>query len=103
MNTLKQQSATSPSKSSLPQIPYGYCHCGCDRKTKICPYTRTCRGLVRGQPFRFIAGHSPRHRRPPSRKVIIDGKVYCTIPLTRGMEAIVDIHNLEYLTQWLWH
>jgi hypothetical protein len=47
--------------SSPQEIPYGYCHCGCNKKTKLITHTRTSEGLVRGQPFRFIKGHNGRN------------------------------------------
>lgn len=42
---------------STTQIPYGYCHCGCGQKTKICDKNHTKHGHVKGEPKRFIAGH----------------------------------------------
>lgn len=42
------------------QIPFGYCHCGCGKKTKICSATHVARGRVKGKPFRYIQGHAPR-------------------------------------------
>lgn len=45
------------------EVPFGCCHCGCGRKTTIIPQTGTARGLVRGQPHRYISGHN-RHRNP---------------------------------------
>jgi hypothetical protein len=41
-----------------PEIPYGYCHCGCGEKTDICPMTNNARGNVKGEPSRFIQGHN---------------------------------------------
>lgn len=42
------------------EIPYGYCHCGCGQKTKLAPRTHSRKGLVKGQPQRFIDGHQSR-------------------------------------------
>lgn len=39
-------------------IPYGYCECGCGRRTNIAHQTDTARGYVKGEPFRFVTGHS---------------------------------------------
>ena len=39
------------------EIPYGYCHCGCGQKTRICAHTRTKTGDVKGQPHRFCKFH----------------------------------------------
>lgn len=38
-------------------VPYGYCHCGCGRKTTISKRTQHKMKHVAGQPFHFIAGH----------------------------------------------
>lgn len=37
---------------------YGHCHCGCGNVTKISDRTVKKYGCVRGQPRRFIKGHS---------------------------------------------
>lgn len=39
-------------------IPYGYCHCGCGQKTRIARQSHTQLGWVKGEPVRFIVGHS---------------------------------------------
>lgn len=39
------------------EIPYGYCHCGCGQKTKICPRNRPDAGQVKGEPYRYIKFH----------------------------------------------
>lgn len=36
---------------------YGYCQCGCGQKTPLSKNTSKARGLVKGQPTRFILGH----------------------------------------------
>lgn len=38
-------------------IPYGYCQCGCGGKTRISSQNNAPRGLVKGQPVKFIHGH----------------------------------------------
>lgn len=37
---------------------YGYCHCGCGQRTRIAPKNNKRYGHVKGNPFRFINGHS---------------------------------------------
>lgn len=44
----------------MPDIPYGYCHCGCGGKTNLVPESCASRGLVRGEPQRFIFRHAKR-------------------------------------------
>jgi hypothetical protein len=36
----------------------GLCECGCEQQAPLASRTRTDRGQVRGQPVRFILGHS---------------------------------------------
>jgi hypothetical protein len=45
---------------SAQEIPYGYCHCGCGRKTNIAHQSSTEKGWIRGQPRKFIRGHRQR-------------------------------------------
>lgn len=40
------------------EIPYGYCQCGCGRKTRIAPYNCAPRQWVKGEPIRFFSGHN---------------------------------------------
>ncbi len=39
------------------EIPYGYCHCGCGRKTKIAPKSDKSHNYVKGEPRPCIRGH----------------------------------------------
>lgn len=43
---------------------YGYCRCGCGKKTNIIKMTNLARGLVKNSPRRYIAGHYSTSRRP---------------------------------------
>lgn len=52
--------ADSENTTNNSEIPYGFCHCGCGQKTKISPKTDCKRGLIKGQPRRFLFNH---HRR----------------------------------------
>jgi hypothetical protein len=47
--------------------PSGLCMCGCGRKTKIVTKSDRRHGHVRGQPFRFIHGHSRPAKKSPNR------------------------------------
>lgn len=40
-----------------PDIPYGYCQCGCGQKTKLAKQTSKSLGAVKGQPRFFLKGH----------------------------------------------
>jgi hypothetical protein len=83
-------------------IPYGYCHCRCGMLTNLADKTdKTC---VLGQPRRFIYGHQ-RKIRPVEQDAApfkIDGDPCRLIPLTRGLYAIVDAADYEWLMQWKW-
>lgn len=46
--------------SDDPSVPYGYCHCGCGRKTNLATTTRPALGVVKGEPVRFCQGHGRR-------------------------------------------
>lgn len=40
------------------ETPYGYCWCGCGKETKLAPYSSKNFGMVKGQPMRYLIGHS---------------------------------------------
>lgn len=44
----------------LDDIPYGFCECGCGRRTAPAPQSHSKRNWIKGEPVRFISGH---HRR----------------------------------------
>ena len=46
--------------ASMREIPYGYCACGCGEKTRLVPQTNVKRGLIKGEPHRFVYGHNGR-------------------------------------------
>lgn len=39
------------------EVPFGYCHCGCGKKTNIAKSTVARWGFVKGQPHKFLCGH----------------------------------------------
>jgi hypothetical protein len=41
-------------------IPYGYCQCGCGLKTNLANNSDRRKGIVKGQPMRFLRGHQGR-------------------------------------------
>jgi hypothetical protein len=49
-------------------IAYGYCHCGCGRKTNLAKYTSHTIGHIKDEPVRYIRGHAGAmaSRREPS-------------------------------------
>ena len=44
--------------------PYGYCHCGGGEKTRIAAASNSKRGVVRGEPLRFVHSHNARPVNP---------------------------------------
>src|ERR1700752_2100513 len=44
------------------EIAYGYCHCGCGQKTNLAPFSQKRKGLRKGEPYRYVAGHNKRRR-----------------------------------------
>ena len=53
----------------------GLCKCGCGRETKVSPRNDARRGYIKGQPLRFVCGHSSRCWQGPRFKV--DPKTGC--------------------------
>lgn len=47
-----------PSRPDRSSIPYGYCECGCGKKTNLVRRNDTAKRLRRGEPRRFIVGHT---------------------------------------------
>lgn len=43
-----------------PNVPHGYCHCGCGRETTIATRSDARRDSRKGEPRRFVRGHGTR-------------------------------------------
>lgn len=48
----------------MAETGYGYCQCGCGRKTEIAEQTHRKKGWIKGKPKRFILGHAGRRKEP---------------------------------------
>lgn len=46
----------------MQDIPYGFCQCGCGQRTNIAHATYPPYGWVKGEPLRYVRGHSGRNR-----------------------------------------
>jgi HNH endonuclease len=85
------------------EIPYGYCHCGCEQQTK--PYRDTIkkRNIVSGQPSLFCRYHK-RTIVIPNEVVPfeVEGDLCLRIPLTKGYSVIVDVYEYKKLIKIKW-
>lgn len=59
-------------------VPQGYCHCGCGRRTNIADYDFPSRGTIKGQPHRYLRGHSGRLDLNVRAHVIEEDRGYAT-------------------------
>lgn len=84
--------------------PYGECQCGCGKTTALAHQTDNIyRGVLKGQPARFVRGHTLRtERTSPHELPPTESDTICYIPLTKGMFAMVDAADYEWLMQWVW-
>jgi hypothetical protein len=85
-------------------IPFGFCHCGCGRKTKISHANVPAHGYVLGQPRKFVMNHGKRRKgtHEGALPFKLEG-VYCRlIPLSRGLWTIVDADDYEWLSAYKW-
>lgn len=82
-------------------VPYGYCECGCGQKTTISPYNDTVHGWIRGEPRKVVRGHTARKRSPYE---IVDGEamVFLSGKFSDGSIAIVDVADIERVSQYSW-
>lgn len=110
MNSTSRKRSTRPHRkqSNTPKIPYGYCHCGCLRRTKISPKTDATHGYVAGEPRPYIFGHCTKARFPAkprrqSRTIKVEGVLCRTVPLSDGSEAIVNIRDFTAVSKYYWN
>jgi hypothetical protein len=57
-----QRSATPETPTlvqpAVPPKPFGKCQCGCGADTKIAKKTISAKGIIKGQPMRYLRGHA---------------------------------------------
>lgn len=87
------------------------CECGCGQPTPIATKTRTMLGHVKGQPVRFIRGHSGKiakpNRKTPDfvelRPPAINGDGTASLPLPGGDIAVIDESDIEAASGYNWY
>lgn len=47
-------------RNDQPNVPFGYCQCGCGERMQTALHTMTDRGWVKGEPKRYLHGHRGR-------------------------------------------
>lgn len=87
-------------------IPYGFCRCGCGKRTQLAKQNHTALGHIKGQPVSFILGHNFRYHRLDMNETShfrVDS-VYCRlVPLTQRLFAIVNETDYEWISHWEWY
>lgn len=73
MNNLLVQAAMPPP----PTIPYGFCQCGCGRKTQIAKVTDGRRGHVKGHYMNYLHAHNSRLPRKLPQQPNPSGLCFC--------------------------
>ena len=67
------------------EIPYGYCHCGCGQKAPIAKWSWAAKGIVKGEPKKYIQFHKPRGKRGPQKKTTIKKNIEKFLILRTGI------------------
>jgi HNH endonuclease len=83
-------------------IPYGFCKCGCGKRTKISNKTTSREGYIKGQPRDYCHGHGHRIRRANPRLDVLDERDVYYIDLTHGLFAIIDANDLHIVCTFEW-
>jgi hypothetical protein len=86
-------------------IPYGICHCGCGKPTKIPTCTHVKANRYAGRPLTFLNGHSRAlyahmravERRNPPRYAMFKGKIRVFISSSQNKEIIFDVESIPLI------
>lgn len=54
----KQEKQEKQEEPIEKEIPYGYCHCGCGKKTNIIKANNKKGGQIKGEPNKYVFGHN---------------------------------------------
>lgn len=84
-------------------IPFGYCRCGCGRKTNIIRNSHAAKGHVKGQPRSFIRGHQGRQN---NGALIIreTNTIVLTLEDRQGNDyhCFIDIADYPLIAKYRW-
>lgn len=99
--------STPTTTEDTTEIPSGYCHCGCGEKTRIAPRSAASLGWKRGEPIRFISGHSGCVRKPQPLPVIVHkglGIALVLLPTEDGGYefTVIDDYLAPIVSQFRW-
>lgn len=67
----------TPKQTNEQVVPYGYCHCGCGRKTNTAKISSSSKGWVKGEPLKFIRYHVSNVKRRNPKPWIVDDATGC--------------------------
>ena len=56
------------------EVPHGYCHCGCGKKTALAICDRSDTGARKGKPLAYLPHH---HLKNPTQQIIVDNATGC--------------------------
>jgi len=85
-------------------IPEGYCHCRCGKKTDVASRTYAKAGIMKGRHYRFFRGHFCRTRLSVEKGPFIgsNGYPYCQIALSQGQIARVSPRVYDEINSMIW-
>jgi hypothetical protein len=84
----------------MQEIPYGFCQCGCGERTAIVDSSCASRGLVKGEPRRYIFHHHTRKIDPVERikrRITVTEAGCWTLPSAGPGYGMVGIDGRKYL------
>lgn len=80
----------------------GYCQCGCGGLAPVATYTNRARGVVRGQPVRYIKGHNAKGRKK-GNDIQWRDDVGCYAVVMGDHMALIDPGDVGRIRDRTWH
>lgn len=91
----------------MPDVPYGFCHCGCGEKTNPAKQSITALGQVKGEPMRFLRNH---HTKTPEARAAFAARMTARAGIPADAPKDADGHSCkrrecawcgkEFLVRW---